>query len=71
MDGTGNHHVEQDKPSSISQTSHVFTHVESRPKMMMMMMMMMGHQYKKETLGGGGPTFRGKGKEQVLRREEH
>jgi hypothetical protein len=52
MDGTGNHHVEQDKPSSISQTSHVFTHVESRPKMMMMMITW-NTNVKEEQSGGG------------------
>jgi hypothetical protein len=35
------------------------------------MMMMMEHHYKNETFRGGGPIFRGKEKEQVLRSEDN
>jgi hypothetical protein len=28
MNGTGDHNVDQDKPSSKSQTSHVFVHMQ-------------------------------------------
>jgi hypothetical protein len=42
MDGSGDHHAEQDKPSSKGQTSHAPTNVEPRPKMMIMVIKM-GH----------------------------
>jgi hypothetical protein len=32
MDATGDHHVEQDKPSSEKEISHFCSCVESRPK---------------------------------------
>jgi hypothetical protein len=32
MDGTGSRHVKQDKSSSETQTLHVFTHAEHKPK---------------------------------------
>jgi hypothetical protein len=51
MDETGQHNVEQTKPSSKSQTLHVFTHVKSRPKMMMVMMVM-GREGKRGTIWG-------------------
>jgi hypothetical protein len=36
MDGTGDHHVEQDKPSSKWQISHFCSYVRFRPKIVMM-----------------------------------
>jgi hypothetical protein len=61
MDGTGNHHFEQNKPSLKSQTSHVFCScVKSRSKMATTIMKM-GHECKMGTwgwcmgsVGGGG-----------------
>jgi hypothetical protein len=50
MEGTGDHHGEQDKPSSKGQLLHVVSHscVKPRPKMMMIIIIMMGHEW-----GGG------------------
>jgi hypothetical protein len=52
MNGTVDHHAEQDKPSSEAQILHVPAHLlEPRTKIMMMRMviviilMMMGHEY--------------------------
>jgi hypothetical protein len=48
--GTGDHHVNWDKPSSERQVSHFFTHMwaESRPKIIIM-----GHECKRGTVWDG------------------
>jgi hypothetical protein len=44
MNGTGDHYVKQDKPSSERQISHFHSYVESRPKKIMW------HDCKKGTI---------------------
>jgi hypothetical protein len=62
MDGTGEQHFEQNKPSSKSPTSHFQSYVESRFKMVMIIViiiMKMKYECKEGTTGrqnqsGGG-----------------
>jgi hypothetical protein len=45
MDGTGDHHVYHDKPSSKGQITRFLTFVESRPKITMMIIVtIMGYE---------------------------
>jgi hypothetical protein len=50
MDGSKDHHVEQNKPSSKSHILHFHSFVETKPKVLMMMIM--GHECKREMVGG-------------------
>jgi hypothetical protein len=52
MNGTGDHCVKRDKPSSKSQISHIFhVFVEFRPKIMMILIM--GYECKSGIVCGG------------------
>jgi hypothetical protein len=52
MNGTGYHHIEQDKPSSKGQILHIFhAYTESRPKMVIKVIIM-GHENKRSKWTG-------------------
>jgi hypothetical protein len=55
MDGTGEHSVEWDKPSSKSQITCFHLYVDSRPKMIIIITIM-GHEYKQGTCLMGEPA---------------
>jgi hypothetical protein len=52
MDGTGDHHVKQNKPESERQRFHFLSHVKSRTKNQ-------GHKCKRRIVWVGGTHYEG------------